>query len=89
MIKIDFSKKEIELLKNERFVNPSVKVQQKLEAIYLKSQGLPHYQICLICDISKTTLISYLKEYMNGGIDNVIKQTKYRVVKTDASLFVL
>lgn len=88
MIKIEFSKEEIELLKNERFVNPSVKVQQKLEAIYLKSLGLPHHQICLICDISKTTLISYLKEYKNGGIDNVIRQTKYRVVKPDASLYV-
>lgn len=78
MIRIDFKKEDIEALRFERFHNPSARVQQKMEALYLKSKGLSHSQICHICEISKTTFITYLREYQEGGIQKLKEATKYK-----------
>ena len=68
MIKIDFSEEEIEALKHERFYHPHPRVQRKMEALLLKSQKVPHEQICQIADISANTLRSYLQAYNEAGI---------------------
>lgn len=78
MIRIKFSEEEIEALRFERYHNPSARIQQKMEALYLKSKGLPHSEICRICEISKTTLITYLREYEEGGINMLKSETKYK-----------
>lgn len=78
MIRIAFKDKEIAKLRHERFHHPSIKVQQKMEALYLKSMGVRHHEICRLCNISKTTLISYLREYQEGGIDQLKTGTKYK-----------
>ena len=78
MIKITFNAREIEKLRQERFHHPSVKVQQKMEALYLKSMGVRHNEICRLCGISKPTLISYLKEYQEGGIHQLKESTIYK-----------
>jgi hypothetical protein len=43
MIHIDFSPEQIDALHHERFhhPHPHPRVQLKMEAVYLKSQGLP------------------------------------------------
>ena len=38
MIKIEFTPEEIDALEYERYHHPEPKVQQKMEALYLKSQ---------------------------------------------------
>lgn len=76
MIQIEFTPEEIKALEHERYYYPDPKVQKKLEAVYLKSQGLEHQAICRICSISKTTLVTYLKQYQEGGIER-LKQTLY------------
>ncbi|MEK6476676.1 helix-turn-helix domain-containing protein [Catalinimonas sp. 4WD22] len=78
MIRIKFKEDEVEALKFERFHNASARIQQKMEALFLKSKGLPHNEICRICEISKTTLITYLREYQKGGIDKLKSETKYK-----------
>ena len=78
MIRISFNAKEIEKLRQERFYHPSVKVQQKMEAVYLKSMGVRHNEICRLCGISKPTLITYLKEYQEGGIKQLKESTIYK-----------
>ncbi len=78
MIRIKFGEEDIEALRFERYHNPSARIQQKMEALYLKSKGLPHSEICRICEISKTTLITYLREYQKGGIDTLKSETKYK-----------
>ena len=78
MIRIKFREEDIEALRYERFHNASARVQQKMEALYLKGKGLPHNEICRICEISKTTFITYLKEYKQGGIDKLREGTKYK-----------
>lgn len=82
MIRIAFKDKEIAKLRHERFHHPSIKVQQKMEALYLKSMGVRHHEICRLCNISKTTLISYLREYQEGGIDQLKTGTKYKGEKS-------
>ncbi|WKN31829.1 helix-turn-helix domain containing protein [Porifericola rhodea] len=78
MIRIKFNEEETEALRFERYHNASARVQQKMEALYLKSKGLPHSEICRICEISKTTLITYLREYQKGGIEMLKSETKYK-----------
>ncbi len=77
MIQIEFTKEEMEQLRQERFTHPSPKVQLKMEALYLKAKGLKHCHICDICKVSKPTLATYLKDYATGGIDS-LKQIKYK-----------
>lgn len=81
MIKITFSETDIEALKNERFQHPHPRVQQKVEALLLKSHGLPHQKICRILDISKNTLISYLRQYQAGGLEK-LKELHFRQPKS-------
>ena len=78
MIRIEFSEEEQEALRYERYHNPSARVQQKMEALFLKSKELPHNEICRICEISKTTLITYLREYKQGGVAKLKSATKYK-----------
>lgn len=42
VIRIEFSDDEIEQLRRERFSHPHPRVQRKVEALLLKSEGLPH-----------------------------------------------
>ena len=51
----------------ERYLHPHPKVQRKLEAVYLKSLELPHHLICRICQISKPTLVRYLRAFEQIG----------------------
>ncbi len=73
MIKIEFSAEEVDALELERYHHPDPKVQKKMEALYLKSQQLAHQEICRLCRISGTTLVAYLKQYQEGGIEQLKK----------------
>lgn len=77
MITLEFSPAEIEVLEYERYHYPHPRVQKKIEAVYLKSQGLKHREICRLCRISKTTLTTYLKQYQTGRLDR-LKQLDYQ-----------
>jgi len=77
MIKINFTQEGINALGYERYHHPHPKVQKKMEAIYLKSQGVKHKEICRLCQISRTTLAVYLKQYQEGGIDR-LKELGYK-----------
>ena len=77
MITIEFSPTDIAALEYERYHYPDPKVQKKMEALYLKSQGVKHAEICRLCRISKTTLTTYLKQYQTGGIER-LKQLDYQ-----------
>lgn len=78
MIQIDFSPEEIDALYKERRHHPQPHIRQKLDALYLKSQGLAHQAICRIVRITKATLVSYLKAYQAGGIAQLTEDRFYR-----------
>jgi len=73
MIKIEFTPEEIDALEYERYHYPDPKVQKKMEAVYLKSQGIAHQEICRLGRISEPTLVAYLKQYQDGGIEQLKK----------------
>jgi transposase len=78
MIQIDFSSEAIDALYEERRHHPQPHIRQKLDALYLKSQGLAHQDICRIVRITKATLVSYLKAYQEGGIAQLTEDRFHR-----------
>jgi transposase len=73
MLRIDFTQEDIDKLHYERYHHPHPLVQKKMEALYLKSQGIKHKDICSLCQISKTTLTIYIKQYQSGGVEELQK----------------
>ena len=71
MINIQFTEEAIDELRYQRFNHPHLRVQRKMEALLLKSEGLPHHRITRILGISENTLRQYLREYVEGGIDRL------------------
>jgi transposase len=78
MIHIEFTAKQIEQLRHERFNHPHPRVQKKMEALLLKSQNLPHSMIAKILGISSATLWRYFVDYKNGGIESLKTLKFYR-----------
>ena len=71
MIQIAFTSEVIDALHHERFHHPHPRVQEKMEAVYLKSQGLLHKEICRLTRISENTLRSYLRQFREGGVERL------------------
>jgi transposase len=71
MIEIHFTAEDIDALHHERFHHPHPRVQEKMEAVYLKGQGLLHQEICRLSRISENTLRSYLRQFRQGGVERL------------------
>ena len=71
MVRLSFTAKTRALLEQERYAHPHPKVQRKREAVYLKSLDLPHHLICRICQITKPTLLRYLRAFEEGGVAGI------------------
>ena len=69
MIQLEFSEAEVKALNRERYHHPHPRVQRKMEALWLKSQGLKHKEIRRLTGISASTLTSYLRSYQRGGLE--------------------
>ena len=76
MITIQFSPDDIKALERERYIYPNPRVQEKMEAVYLKGMGVVHNEICRLCHISRPTLAKYLHAFKAEGIDG-LKSWKY------------
>ena len=80
MMQMSFIFEEIKTLEQERFTHPHPFVRRKLEALFLKSQQLPHPLICRLSGICGNTLRSYLREYQEGGLEKLTALPFYRPV---------
>jgi len=78
MIKIEFTEGAIKALNYERYHHPHPRVQRKMEALWLKSQGEPHNKIAQLTGISINVVTQYIKEYKAGGIEKLKEQNFYR-----------
>jgi transposase len=78
MINITFTPAEVEALQYERYHHPHPRVQRKMDALYLKSQGYAHEEIARLLNISPTTLRSYLRQYQVGGIEGLKQLNFYK-----------
>src|SRR3990167_9133031 len=78
MIKIEFTEGDIQALNYERYHHPHPRVQRKMEALWLKSQGEPHNKIAQLTGISINVVTQYIKEYKAGGIEKLKELNFYR-----------
>jgi transposase len=78
MIKIAFNEVEIEALRYGRFHHPDPRVQVRLEALYLRSQGMGNAEIQRLCGIPKASFHRYLTIYACGGIEALKQIEHYR-----------
>ena len=69
LIRIPFTEEEIKALDDEPYHHPHPRVQQKMAALWLKSQRLSHGEISPLTSISANTLPAYLSQYLEGGIE--------------------
>lgn len=68
MLNISFNEEDISALRYWRFQHPDPRVQVRMEALYLRSQGVANAEILRLCGISKASFHRHLKAYMAGGI---------------------
>src|SRR5919106_7085407 len=78
MLQLEFSEADKHELTHERYHHPHPRVQQRMEALWLKSQGLLHQRIATLCAISGNTLRAYLKLYQAGGMEALKQLNFYR-----------
>ncbi len=78
MIKLTFSPADIDAFNKERYHHPHPHVQRKMEVLWLKSQGLPHHEICRLTDLSADTVRRYLRAYQAGGVERLKTLPFYR-----------
>lgn len=80
MFNIIFSEADCKELRYQRFNHPHPRVQLKMEALLLKSKGLKQKEICHLIDICGNTLRSYLRDYLQGGIEKLKEINFYKPV---------
>jgi transposase len=78
MIRITFTEEQLQQLHHWRFHHPHPRVQLKMEALLLKSQCLPHKQICHLLRISENTLRAYLRDFLAGGVEKLKELNFFR-----------
>jgi transposase len=73
---MEFTEEEQQALHYERFHHPHPRVQQKMEVVWLKSQGLPPHEMARLSGVCENTARTYLAEYRAGGIER-LKQLNF------------
>ena len=56
MLRLAFTQAEARALAHERFHHPHPRVRRKMEALWLKSQGLAHQEVARLAGVSGNTL---------------------------------
>jgi len=76
MVSVHFTDEDRQALNYERFHYPDPRVQQKIEALWLVSQGLDRGEVARLAGISVRTVRRYVKRYKRGGIE-ALKRSDY------------
>ena len=71
MIHLHFTEEEKQALNYERYHHPHPRVQRKMEALWLKSQGESHQRIAHLTGLTPNMITRYLKDYQAGGIEKL------------------
>lgn len=73
MARLTFTDADLQALHTERFEHPHPRVQLKMEAIWLISQGLVYSDVARLCCIGEATLDRSVSLYRQGGLDELRK----------------
>ncbi|HEY8034817.1 MAG TPA: helix-turn-helix domain-containing protein [Methylobacter sp.] len=68
---IEFTSETLVILKKERLTHPLPLVRRRLQALWLKSRGLPNYRIALLVGTCERTLRDYFQLYQQNGVDGL------------------
>ena len=71
MRRFTFTPEDLDSLRHERYHHPHPRVQQKMEVLWLKSQGLTHEEIARLADVSRRSVQRYLDEFAVGGLERL------------------
>jgi transposase len=77
MIRLHFTEEEKQAFHYERYHHPHPRVQRKMEALWLKSQGESHQRIARLTGLTPNMITRYLKDYQVGGIER-LKEIHFR-----------
>jgi transposase len=86
MLKIEISETDMQQLHYERFHQLHPRVMLKMEVVYLKGLGLKNDIIGRITGVCGNTLRKYLKEYAEGGVEQ-LKKVKFYQPQSDLKEF--
>lgn len=65
---LEFTTETIQTLHHERFHHPHPRVQRKMEALYLMSQGVSCADVARWLQVSRGTLTAYRNQFRAGGV---------------------
>jgi transposase len=71
MRRFTFTPDDLDTIRHQRYHHPHPRVQQKMEVLWLKSQGFTHEDIARLADVSRRTVQRYLDEFAAGGLERV------------------
>lgn len=69
MARLTFSDEIQKTLQKERFEHPHPRVQQRMEVLWLISQGLVYRDVARLAGVSDATVDRYVAVYRNGGLE--------------------
>ena len=78
MIQVDICQKDSEAFKWLRTHHPHHRVQQRVDVLWLKSNGLQHNQIAKLAGVCENTVTEYLRIYKEGGIEKLKELNFYK-----------
>ena len=82
VLRLEFTEETIKELRYERYHHPHPRVQRKMNVLYLKSQEIAHKDIKRLEQISENTLLGYLREYQEGGVER-LKEIRFHSPTTE------
>jgi transposase len=63
-----FTPEILSAIRHDRYHHPHPRVQQKMEVLWLKSQGCTHEDIARLAAVSRRSVQRYLDEFADGGL---------------------
>ena len=77
MTRLTFSEEEQQALHKERFEHPHPRVQQRMEVLWLISQGLTYPEAARLGAVAEATVDRYVAVYRQGGLE-ALREFKWR-----------
>jgi transposase len=82
MIRIEFSPDDICQIKRLRYEHPHPRVRQRMEVLWLKSQGLAHQDIGRLAGVGGDTVRGYLRMFQSGGVRK-LTELNFRIPESE------
>ena len=77
-IQLEFTPEILQELLYQRYHHLAPLVQRRMDAVWMKAQGLPHPQIAELVGVSENTLRDYFELYQQGGLEKLQELNYYR-----------